>query len=312
MNERIRISITLIGSHIVMVPALLLIFFYIDKYAFLSLSITQTVLCGLYIAGYWEFFGLRFRKVFCLCLEFVLILLFVFRLLFGSEQGGNLYLLVLLSIIQAYLLLELIKIAIVIFRKDLQTVEIEFPFKHGSYLVTDGGNSRISRLMNYHYYSPTHRKNKTSKSMLFATDIIKIEAGTWKFLPICNEDYPVFGEKIYSPLDGVVVKVMNGIPDNKPFSGNYPYNTGNTVVIRRDNYYVLLGHLKKDSIILKEGDVVKKNNLIGAAGNSGWTERPHLHMQVIQSDSLNYWSGKGISIRFNKCNLYKNRRIVLT
>ena len=44
------------------------------------------------------------------------------------------------------------------------------------------------------------------------------------------------------------MKVVDGIPDNEPWSGNYPYNTGNTVVIQKDDYYLLLGHLKKDSI----------------------------------------------------------------
>ena len=49
--------------------------------------------------------------------------------------------------------------------------------------------------------------------------------------------------------------------------------------------------------------------LIGAAGNSGWTERPHLHMQLIQSESTNYWSDKGLCIRYGNKKLYKNRLI---
>jgi murein DD-endopeptidase MepM/ murein hydrolase activator NlpD len=100
---------------------------------------------------------------------------------------------------------------------------------------------------------------------------------------------------------------VNDIPDNEPWSGNYPYNTGNTVVIQKDNYFLLLGHLKKDSIRVKEGDDVRCGEPIASAGNSGYSERPHLHMQLIKSESPNYWGGTGISIRYKNRNLYKNR-----
>lgn len=197
----------------------------------------------------------------------------------------------------------------VIYKKESPALEIKFPFKEGSYLITDGGNSKLSRLMNYHYYSVTHKRNKTNNSMLYATDIVKIAGNGSIFFPQANDDYPVFNETVYSPIEGKVVKVVSGIIDNQPFSGNYPYNTGNTVVIRKDNFYFLLGHLKKDSIVVKEGIVVKANSPIGAAGNSGWTERPHLHMQLIKSDSENYWYGKGVGIKYRNKNLYKNRLV---
>jgi len=57
-----------------------------------------------------------------------------------------------------------------------------------------------------------------------------------------------------------------------------------------------------NSIVVKEGDKVRANDLIGSAGNSGWTERPHLHMQLINSVSDN-------SVRFKDMNLYKNRLV---
>ena len=143
--------------------------------------------------------------------------------------------------------------------------------------------------------------------MLYAVDIVKLKDDNLHFFPKNNEDYAVFGEKIYSPMEGVVVKVENNIPDNKPYAGNYPYNTGNTVVIKNGNYYLLLGHLMMNGIVVKVGDRVKTNDLIGAAGNSGWTERPHLHMQLIKSDTDDYWYGTGVSVRFKDRNLYKNR-----
>ena len=108
-------------------------------------------------------------------------------------------------------------------------------------------------------------------------------------------------------MDGKIIKVENTIDDNVPFIGTYPYNTGNTVVIKNANYYFLLGHLKKGSITVSNGKIVKAGDLIGQIGNSGYSERPHLHMQLIESDSENFWLGKGICIRVNGKNLFKNR-----
>jgi hypothetical protein len=211
--------------------------------------------------------------------------------------------------IQIWLLFLLFKIIIAIFRREKGAVEIVFPFKQGKYLITDGGNSRISRLMNYHFYSAVHKKNRTNLSMSFATDIVKIKDSGSNYLPPDNEDYPIFGEKVFSPISGIVKKVENGIDDNIPYSGGYHYNTGNTVVIQQGNNYLLLGHLKKDSIRVKAGEKINASELIAEAGNSGYSERPHIHIQLINSLTENYWTGTGISIQFKGKNLYKNRVI---
>jgi hypothetical protein len=231
------------------------------------------------------------------------------KILSGIAPDINLVLVAVAGAIQAYLLFEIAKMFIVIFRHDKNRSEIIFPFRQGKYLVTDGGNSKTSRLMNYHFYSPVHMKNKTNYSMLFATDIVRIDNQRRRFLPAQNEDYPIFGEKVFSPVSGVVVRVENSINDNTPYSGGYPYNTGNTIVIRNDSRYFLLGHLKKGSIIVKAGDVISGNDYLAEAGNSGYSERSHIHMQLVECDTENFWKGIGISIAFNNKNLFKNRII---
>jgi murein DD-endopeptidase MepM/ murein hydrolase activator NlpD len=163
--------------------------------------------------------------------------------------------------------------------------------------------------MNYHFYSPIHKKNRTNNSMKFATDIVKVNSSKKTFLPPNNEDYLIFEEEVYCPMAGSIIKVENGIEDNIPYSGNYPYNTGNTVVIKNNDYYFLIGHLKKGSITVKLGDSVQQNDLIAKAGNSGYSERPHIHMQLISSQTDNYWKGLGVNISFQNKNLYKNRQI---
>lgn len=309
MNERNQLSLKLAASHIVLVLALLLVCTFLLPVSILALTVAQTVACILYLAGYWEFYGLRFRYLYSASLELVILLLLARMLSSGASQHLNLFLEVALGLVQCWLLLELFKVLLVIYKKEKSSLEIIFPFREGRYMITDGGNSRTSRLMNYHFHSVVHKRKKTNNSMKFAADIVKIPDNNSLYFPSANEDYPIFAEKIYSPMEGIIIKADDAFGDNIPYSGNYPYTTGNTVVIKKENLFLLLGHLKKDSIRVKEGDKVDAGELIGEAGNSGWTERPHLHMQLMESQGEAYWFGSGVSIQFNNKNLYKNRII---
>jgi hypothetical protein len=196
MNERFITSLRLIFSHTVLILLLLVASRFLSNYGFLLLIITQTVLLILYFSGYWEFFGMRFKRIFCSGIELILLVLFTHGIFSGITFPPNPYVAAILSLAEVYLLILLIRILIVIYKKDPLSVEIEFPFKNGTYLVTDGGNSRISRLMNYHYYSPVHRKNRTNLSMLYATDIVKIDNERPAWLPLKNEEYAIFNESI--------------------------------------------------------------------------------------------------------------------
>jgi hypothetical protein len=309
LNERNQIALKLILSHILLPAGLVFTFFFISNDAYLFFFITQTVLCIFFLSGYWEFFSSLFKNLFFGFLESALLFMLLNKLLTSSYSHFNTVPAVIFAFVQIYLIIALVKITITIVKKEKDSLEILFPLRNGRYLITDGGNSKISRLMNYHFNSRVHRKNRTNNSMLFATDVVKIGKNYKRFLPKHNEDYPIFGEKVYCPMDGKIIKVENNIDDNKPFIGTYPYNTGNTVVIKNAKYFFLLGHLKKGSITVSNGDTVESGDLIGQIGNSGYSERPHLHMQLIESDSENFWLGKGICIRFKGKNLFKNRII---
>lgn len=309
LNERTQLIIKLVSTHLVLIPVLMLVSLLVNRDTYLLLSISQSLLIILFMTGYWEFLGLNFRMIYFISLESLFLAGIEWNICSKVLTHGNIVLNSILSVIQLFLLFELIKVIIVIFGKSRIRYEIAFPFKQGKYLITDGGNSKVSRLMNYHFYSRIHKRNRTNYSMLFATDIVRIDNAKKLFLPSQNEDYPIFGEKVFCPMSGVVFKIENSIKDNVPYSGNYPYNTGNTIVIRKDNRYMLLGHLKMGSIRVKLGDVVSENEWLAEAGNSGYSERPHIHMQLIESNSENFWKGKGISLQHKGINLFKNRVI---
>lgn len=308
MKERTQLLLKLIFSHVILVPFLICTSIFINEDSFLLLTIAQTVLLILFLAGYWEFLGIRFKYAYCLLSEIAIIFILV-KEIGKIPEEVNIYLVIPLFLLQIFLLAELAKIIMVIFKEERDSFEITFPFKNGKYLITDGGNSASSRLMNYHFYSRVHKKNKTNQSMLFATDIIKFTNYKSNLLPPRNEDYPIFGEIVYSPVSGKVFRIVNDIDDNIPYSGSYPYNTGNTIVIQNDDRYMLMGHLKKGSIIVSVGEHLNAGDIIAEAGNSGYSERPHIHLQLIASPSDNYWNGSGINIMFRNKNLYKNRII---
>jgi hypothetical protein len=307
MNERTTLATKLIVSHLLPVLALILASLFFEGYTSLLLIISQVILLILLLAGYWEFFGQKLKWFFFGINQVANILVFILKVNSQPVQGNDIVNLCLLFIL-LFLLFILAKILLVIFKKDSDNIEIDFPLRDGSYLVTDGGNSKRSRLMNYHYGSKVHKTKGTSQSMLYATDIVKMGKGK-HFFPRKNVQYPVWNEKLYCPMDGIVCKVISSIDDNTPFSGNYPYNTGNTVVIQNGNLYLLLGHLQKGSIQVVEGSTVKKGDIFARVGNSGMSERPHLHMQLMRSNDSNYWKGIGINIKFQGKNLYKNRII---
>lgn len=70
------------------------------------------------------------------------------------------------------------------------------------------------------------------------------------------------------------------------------YVPGNTVVIKtKSNEYLFFAHFKKHSIRVKEGEEVKKGQLLGLCGNSGNSSEPHLHFHIQNTDDMTTGSG---------------------
>ncbi len=98
------------------------------------------------------------------------------------------------------------------------------------------------------------------------------------------EDYYCFDKPVVSPADGVVGEIESGLDDNEIGNVDLQNNWGNSVVIKHgEKLYSQLSHLKKDSLLVSQGQVVKQGEIIGYCGNSGRSPYPHLHFQ-FQSD----------------------------
>jgi hypothetical protein len=192
---------------------------------------------------------------------------------------------------------------------DETPVNLAFPFKSGTYAVFEGGNGRVSFLMNYHYSASIHKGARTNLSMRYAVDMAKVTR--WGndadgFLPMQNDKYAIFNQVVYSPCDGEVSKVEDKWPNETPWSGKAPYNVGNHVLITSNDFGVLMGHLQKGSILVKTGDRVRKGQPIAQTGNSGWTSQPHLHIQAMRKSTGSFWGWEGMPIFFDGKNPVKN------
>jgi urea transporter len=101
------------------------------------------------------------------------------------------------------------------------------------------------------------------------------------------EDYYCFNTPVIAPLDGEVVKVIDNVKDNKIGEANLKQNWGNTIIIDHgQGLYSSLSHLKRKSILVKEGEKIKKGDVIAKCGNSGRSPTPHLHFQFQLTDKL--------------------------
>ncbi len=157
---------------------------------------------------------------------------------------------------------------------------LSLPFKD-EWFVFWGGDTKEQ---NYHV---------SSKSQRHAFDWVIMDSSnkTYRTNGNDNEDYYAFGQPLYAPCDAEVAAVIDGVKDNIPGEMNPTQLTGNTVVLKTADEYILLAHLKMNSIKVKPGDKIKKGQLLGLCGNSGNSSEAHLHFHIQNQEKMEGASG---------------------
>lgn len=99
-------------------------------------------------------------------------------------------------------------------------------------------------------------------------------------------DYGIYGKEVVAPVSGTIVAAYDKENDIPPNTKEFLSMEGNHVYIKIDKTktFLLLNHLKKDSILVKIGDHVNEGDIIGKIGNSGSTSEPHLHIHHQRQD----------------------------
>jgi hypothetical protein len=107
-----------------------------------------------------------------------------------------------------------------------------------------------------------------------------------------NVNYPGYGAEVIAVADGTVAQIKADAPDN---AGNTPSSertvtlesiTGNAVVLDLGGgQFALYAHLQPGSIRVAVGDRVKAGQVLAKLGNSGNSDAPHLHFQLMDAQS---------------------------
>jgi hypothetical protein len=194
----------------------------------------------IYLYGTWVYLTIHAKYVFGICLLVCLLITF-FRKKTPARKphflktGNNLFftgILILLSVL--YFTGTTGK---------AKTIELSFPLKTGRYFVLQGGKGLPTNLFHY-----------SLRGAIYAMDIVKLKPDGSRGEKIFSrklEDYEIFGDTLYSPCNGRVVKAYGDNPDNiPPDMSRGPQNT-NQVLIETDSSFVFLAHLKKGSVIVK-------------------------------------------------------------
>jgi urea transporter/murein DD-endopeptidase MepM/ murein hydrolase activator NlpD len=137
----------------------------------------------------------------------------------------------------------------------------------GFWRVSQGNNGDITHKDDFRYaldFDVTDEKGKT-----FKDDGLELK------------DYYCYNLPVTAPASGIISTIVDGVDDNSISNVDISNNWGNTIIIKHSEYlYSKLSHLKKESLLVKQGDYVYKGQVIGYCGSSGRSPEPHLHFQM--------------------------------
>jgi murein DD-endopeptidase MepM/ murein hydrolase activator NlpD len=118
-----------------------------------------------------------------------------------------------------------------------------------------------------------------------------------------NEDYRVWGKRIYAMADGTVHSWENSKPSNpNPPADLVPPDTlveGNHFYIQHGPEIMLYAHFQPGSLnedLMSHGAPVSAGDFLGLAGNSGNSTGPHLHIHATRGTAP--WQGPPQPITF--------------
>lgn len=172
------------------------------------------------------------------------------------------------------------------------TIDLASPFRNGKQIVLHGGTSPF---INGHFHV---------KPQNYALDIVGLNNLGMRSPSFAGGDnldnYVIFGEPVYSPLNGIVTVAVDEYDDQTPPKTDVEHLAGNHVLIKGEGVEILLAHLRKGSVKVKVGDTVTINTLVGQVGNTGNTSEPHLHIHVERGGESNtILDGKAVPFTIN-------------
>ena len=127
-----------------------------------------------------------------------------------------------------------------------------------------------------------------------------ISAGTW-FYPSggvhLGMDFAAnIRTNVYAPTNGVILYANNPVSTTSGYYGNlgpgsgYPAGGGNSIhlltQVNGTTYAISFYHLALEGFLVRAGQQVSQGQLIALSGNSGNTDGPHLHMELVNLGAM--------------------------
>jgi Peptidase family M23 len=163
------------------------------------------------------------------------------------------------------------------------------PLRGGTWMAANGPNARSG-----HRRALIPTGGTATIAQRFAIDYVKLNDSNTTHTgdALVNDNYLAEGVDALAVANGRVVAVKDSIPENVPgvSSRAVPITLetvgGNHVIIDiGGGYFAFYAHLKPGSIRVREGQRVKRGQVIGLVGNSGNSTEPHLHFHVSDGNS---------------------------
>jgi len=254
--------------------------------------LSASLLVFVYLYGTWVFLSVYAKYIYCFCFILALVAGLWRKNTVTRAKPSKLKILVNLFLSGVFITLSGLYFTGTT-GKPYGIAHLDLPFKKGNYFVFQGGKGLPTNVFHYGL-----------RGAVFAIDLVKLNKAGNRAKHIFSkklEDYEIFGDTIYSPCDGVVIKTADNNDDNIPPERKRGPGNTNQVLIETDSFYVFMGHLKHGSVLVKQHDTVKKGQPLGCVGNSGFSLEPHLHIQVhAKTDrAIPWYKEKPLLIEFD-------------
>ena len=184
-----------------------------------------------------------------------------------------------------------------------EPIELSFPIKNGVYYVIQGGNSFI---LNNRYIDERSIIFGAGFAMKNALEFVEIpsfglaEQFHSRIITYSKDSKDDdSGRMVHSPCDGVVTEILNRGREYEYPAWQYAGRGLSYIVIRHQGCNVLLAPLIGGSVIVKEGDLVRRGQPIAKVGS-------YLHIHATKG-SVFY--GDGIPILINGKFMVRNHLI---
>jgi murein DD-endopeptidase MepM/ murein hydrolase activator NlpD len=184
-----------------------------------------------------------------------------------------------------------------------RTLVIQPPLEGDGWLNANGSGPIISP----HRYSTQATNGILRSPEHFAIDFVKLDhhgkLNTGD--PNDNASFFGYGLNVRSATSGRVIEMLDGIPNQIPGQLVPPQEAsqygGNHVIVEiGSGKYAFYAHLAPGSVKVRQGDHVGVGQILGKVGNSGNSDAPHLHFQIM--DSASPFNTNGLPFVFNQIN----------